>query len=161
VRRELTEMVRAEMAAEILPREEIVAEKPGAQKRNFNYVCVCFIVDDVVKSTEYYRNLLGFSFNQYWGEPPCFVMMERDGVEFFLSSQGKTGLVRPNRKADPEITWDAYVNCRDGDALYEEFKSKGAKIMREPEVAFYQMKEFEIEDCNAYWICFGQDTRDE
>jgi len=35
------------------------------------------------KSAEYYRDVLGFSFNRYWGEPPCFVMLERDGVQLF------------------------------------------------------------------------------
>ena len=59
-----------------------------ASERKLNYVCVCFVVDDVVKSAEYYRDVLGFSFNRYWGEPPCFVMLERDGVQFFLSGNG-------------------------------------------------------------------------
>ena len=62
-----------------------------ASERKLNYVCVCFVVDDVVKSAEYYRDVLGFSFNRYWGDPPCFVMVERDGVEFFLSGKGTKG----------------------------------------------------------------------
>ena len=68
-----------------------------ASEHKLNYVCVCFVVDDVVKSAEYYRDVLGFSFNRYWGEPPCFVMLERDGVQFFLSGNGTKGHVRPNR----------------------------------------------------------------
>ena len=54
-----------------------------ASERKLNSVCVCFVVDDVVKSAEYYRDVLGFSFKRYWGEPPCFVMLERDGVQLF------------------------------------------------------------------------------
>jgi len=115
-------------------------------------------VEDAVKSAEYYRDVLGFSFNRYWGEPPCFVTLGRDGVEFFLSGNGTKGLVRPNRMAHPDFTWDAYLKCRDGDALYREFKAKGAQITRGPEVKFYEMKEFELRDCNGYIICFGQDT---
>ena len=68
-----------------------------ASERQLNYVCVCFLVDDVVKSAEYYRDVLGFSFNRYWGEPPCFVMLERDGVQFFLSGNGKR-----ERSAQPD-----------------------------------------------------------
>jgi hypothetical protein len=30
----------------------------------------------------------------------------------------------------------AYVNCRDGDLRYREFKARGAEITREPEVTF-------------------------
>jgi catechol 2,3-dioxygenase-like lactoylglutathione lyase family enzyme len=40
-----------------------------ASERQLNYACVCFVVDDVVKSAEYYRDVLGFSFNRYWGHP--------------------------------------------------------------------------------------------
>src|SRR5215469_18562547 len=62
------------------------------------------------KSAEYYRDVLGFSFNRYWGEPPCFVMLERDGVQFFLSGNGTKRYVRPNRMAHPDFRWDAYLN---------------------------------------------------
>jgi predicted enzyme related to lactoylglutathione lyase len=126
--------------------------------RNLTHNCVCFVVDDVVKTAEYYRDILGFHFERYWGEPPCFVILHRDSVEFFLSGNGSKGLMRPNRMADPNFTWDAYVRCRDVDALYNEFKSKNAKITREPEVAFYNMKEFELTDCNGYTLCFAQGT---
>jgi hypothetical protein len=39
-----------------------------------------------------------------------------------------------------------------------EYKARGAEITREPEVTFYEMKEFELMDSNGYLICFGQDT---
>ena len=126
--------------------------------RNLNCACVCFIVDDVVKSAEYYRDVLGFSFHRYWGEPPCFVIVARDGVEFFLSSSGAKGLARPNHVAHPDFAWDAYVRCRDVDALYRECQAAGAEIVRKAEVAFYEMKEFELKDLNGYILCFAEDT---
>ena len=129
-----------------------------ATPENFNYVCICFIVDDVVKSAEFYRDVLGFTFTDFWGEPPCFTILVRDGIQFFLSSDGGPGGMRPNRLARPGFTWDAYINCNDVDMLYAEFQSKGAKITHEREVAFYGMKEFEIEDCNGYRICFGEEV---
>jgi predicted enzyme related to lactoylglutathione lyase len=142
-------------------REEAGVGNIERRRAQLNCVCVCFLVDDVVKSAEYYRDVLGFSFERYWGEPPCFVMMERDGVQFFLSSDGAKGLMRPNRMACPDFTWDAYVNCRNGDALYEEFKAKGAEITRVPEVTFYEMEEFDVRYCNGYTICFGTNTSGE
>ena len=60
--------------------------------------------------------------------------------------------------AHPDFRWDAYVNCRDGDLLYRELKARGAEITREPEVTFYEMKEFELKDSNGYLICFAQHT---
>jgi predicted enzyme related to lactoylglutathione lyase len=131
------------------------------RERNLRAICACFIVDDIVKSAEYYRDVLGFSFESYFGEPPCFVMLYRDGVEFFFSSGGRKGLARPNHVANPDFTWDAYVRCGDVAALLQEFKSKGAQITREPQVMPYQMKEFEVKDCNGYILCFAQDVSGE
>ena len=91
----------------------------------------CFIVNDIVASAEFYRDKLGFSFERYWGEPPCFVMLLRDGVEFFLSCPSP-GLAKPNHITHPEVSWDAYVNVDDADALCAEFKSRGVKILRGP-----------------------------
>src|SRR5262245_17929373 len=83
-----------------------------------------FIVDDVVSSAEFYRHKLGFSFDRFWGEPPCFVMVRRGAVEFMLTSVGKAGLVRPNRVAAGCPCWDAYVRVAGLDALFQEYQSK-------------------------------------
>lgn len=50
-----------------------------------------FLVDDIVKSAEYYRDVLGFTFNRYWGEPPCFCMVARGAIEIFLSGPETPG----------------------------------------------------------------------
>jgi uncharacterized glyoxalase superfamily protein PhnB len=134
-----------------------VPDEPGP-KRNLYSVSVCLLVDDIIKSAEYYRDVLAFSFNRYWGEPPCFVMVQRGGVELFFSSNGAKGNMRPNHVAFPDFTWDAYIRCHNVDALYQEFNAKGAQITREPEVTFYEMKEFEVQDCNGYILCFAQDV---
>jgi catechol 2,3-dioxygenase-like lactoylglutathione lyase family enzyme len=117
----------------------------------------CFIVDDLIASAEFYRDKLGFSFERYWGEPPCFVIVARDDVEFFLSYQG-LGLAKPNHRTNVGVSWDAYVRVSDADALCAEFKSRGVKIHREPETAFYQQREFEIEDLDGYRICFAHNV---
>jgi hypothetical protein len=61
----------------------------------------------------------------------------------------------------PDFTWDGYINCREVDGLYRGFKTKGAEITRELEVAFYQMKEFELKACNGHILCFAHDISDE
>ena len=43
-----------------------------------------FLVPDVLKAAEYYRDVLGFSFNKPYGEPPCFVIVWRDCVDVML-----------------------------------------------------------------------------
>jgi len=118
----------------------------------------CFLVEDVVKTAEYYRDVLGFHFDRYWGEPPCFVILLRDSVEISLSNPGGGFTPRPNRRDHPDAPWDAYIWVGVLGVMENELRSKGAKIIRGPEDTFYQTREIEIEDCNGYVICFGQDT---
>lgn len=117
-----------------------------------------FIVDDVVATANYYRDKLGFAYDRFWGEPPCFCMVCRHGVVIMLNQFETTGAMRPNRLADPEGgAWDAYVWIHDADALFAEFTSKDVKIVREICNQHYGCRDFEIEDCNGYRLCFGQD----
>jgi len=127
------------------------------QPVRFTHICPVFLVDDIVKSAEYYRDVLGFQFERYWGEPPCFCMVRRGETEIFLSGPEQPGgkQMRPNRSHTE--AWDAYFRVSDARALCAEFRSKGANIVREPCDTFYEMREFEVEDCNGYALCFGQD----
>jgi predicted enzyme related to lactoylglutathione lyase len=119
-----------------------------------------FIVDDVVATANYYRDQLGFRYERFWGEPPCFCMVHRSGVVIMLGQVPATGVLRPNRLAHPEAndTWDAYVWVDHADALYGEFQTKGVKIARAICDQPYGCRDFDVEDCNGYRLCFGQDT---
>jgi predicted enzyme related to lactoylglutathione lyase len=66
--------------------------------------------------------------------------------------------MRPNRFADPGgEAWDAYVWVDDADALREEYRSKSVTVTREVCDQPYGCRDFEVEDCNGYRLCFGQD----
>jgi predicted enzyme related to lactoylglutathione lyase len=117
-----------------------------------------FIVDDVVATANFYRDKLGFHYERFWGEPPCFCMVGRGGIIIMLSQLAKTGAMRPNRLVDPNgEAWDAYVWVQNADALCNEFKAKGVKIAREVCDQPYGSRDFDVEDCNGYRLCFGQD----
>lgn len=135
-----------------------IAQISARPQQKLKGISPSFLVDDVVKSAEFYRDVLGFTFNRYWGEPPCFVIVVRDYAEISLGNPGVPGLMRPNRKAHPETAWDAYIWVEDVEALHRELTAKGAKILRGPESTFYNTREIEVEDCNGYVLCFGQDT---
>lgn len=116
-----------------------------------------FVVDDVVRSANAYRDRLGFSFDRFWGDPPGFCMVHRGGVVIMLS-QIPGGAARPNRGIDPEgEAWDAYVWVDDADALAAEFRSRGATIVRDPCDQPYGCRDFEVEDADGYRLCFGHD----
>jgi predicted enzyme related to lactoylglutathione lyase len=117
-----------------------------------------FMVDDVVSTANFYRDKLGFTYERFWGDPPRFCMVRRAGVTIMLSQHDGAAPMRPNRLAEPSgDAWDAYVWVDDADALYAEFKGKGVTIARAICDQEYGCRDFDVEDCNGYRLCFGAD----
>jgi uncharacterized glyoxalase superfamily protein PhnB len=122
------------------------------------HIAPYFIVDDVITTANYYRDKLGFTYERFWNDPPSFCMVKRSGIVIMLAQHEAKGSMRPNHVVDPEgSAWDAYVWIDDADALYTEFRSKGVTIAREICDQIYGCRDFDVEDCNGYRLCFGQD----
>lgn len=137
-------------AGAVEKKKELASERWG--------VSPFFIVDNVVKTANFYQDKLGFRYDRFWGEPECFCMVSRGGLVLMLSQLPKTGLMRPNHKADPNNeAWDAYITVQDADALRAEFEGRGVRIVRDICDQPYMMRDFDIEDCNGYRLCFGHD----
>ncbi len=99
-----------------------MAEDAPSGRARWN-IAPYFIVDDVVATANYYRDKLGFRYDRFWGEPPCFCMVTRNGIIVMLKQLEITGVTRPNRRVDPEgEAWDAYIWIEDADALRAELK---------------------------------------
>lgn len=115
-----------------------------------------FLVKNIVKAAEYYRDVLGFDFKRYWGDPPNFCMPARDGLSVFLQEVDDPARVRPNGGLH-EVMWDAYFWVKDADGLFEEFRRNGAWVAYEPLIKqLYQMREFAVRDYDGYVLAFGQ-----
>src|SRR5687767_2708490 len=95
------------------------------------YIAPYFMVADVVTTANFYRDKLGFNYERFWGEPPSFCMVQRNGIVIMLKQVEDSGLVRPNHLADDDGSWDAYVWIDNADELYAEFNSKGVTIVRD------------------------------
>jgi catechol 2,3-dioxygenase-like lactoylglutathione lyase family enzyme len=123
----------------------------------FLHICPVFLVDDIVKTAEWYRDQLGFHFHRYWGEPPCFTILHRDNIEIFLKGPECVGdkIMNPNRNRTE--AWDAYIRVDDIAPIHKQCKQNGVQITRGPEDQVYEMRELEILDVNGYALCFGQD----
>jgi catechol 2,3-dioxygenase-like lactoylglutathione lyase family enzyme len=131
----------------------------GRPKMNSRWsIAPYFIVDDVVATADFYRDKLGFHYDRFWGEPPSFCMVKRGGILIMLSQLEATGAMRPNHLAvGGGDAWDAYLWVDDADALYLEFKAKGVTIARDLCDQPYGNRDFDVEDCNGYRLCFGHD----
>jgi uncharacterized glyoxalase superfamily protein PhnB len=117
-----------------------------------------FLVADVTKAAEFYRDRLGFRIIGYFfEEPPVFAMVGRDEQTIMLSlmEDGRRG--GSNRVFKSEAI-DAYLWTDDVDGLYRAFQAAGADIAMPPTLRIYGMKELEVRDLDGYILCFGEDV---
>lgn len=125
------------------------------QARELYGVAPTFFVADVVKAAAYYDEKLGFKTAQFWGVPPTFAIPTREQLHVMLSQQPPER-IHPN--GAHEHTMDAYFWVQDADALYAEFKAKGADIICEPtDETSYGMREFWVRDIDGYVLIFAHD----
>ena len=120
-----------------------------------------FTAPDLVRTAEYYRDVLGFQIGGYWdGErvslvsdtPPVFAIVWRDQVQVFF-----------NRADQPDVgtgraqgAYNVYFRVTGIDALAEELRARGADIIDGPEDRVYEQRELVIRDCNDLILCFGE-----
>jgi predicted enzyme related to lactoylglutathione lyase len=125
-----------------------------AKRVEFKKLATQFVVEDVVATAEYYRDVLGFEILGYFADPPVYAMVSRGGVEMHF---GKA----EERPADVTSTqlrhvgFDAYIWVDDIQELFEELTASGAKIIEGPVRRIYESTEVEVADCNGFKIVFG------
>ena len=112
------------------------------------------LVRDVVASAEYYRDKLGFAFTRFWGDPPDFVILERDGMRLMLHRPPAGTPIVPHWQVSPNM-WNVYFWVTDADALHADFTRRGAKIDYHPEDKPYGIREFGVQDLDGHDIAFG------
>ena len=118
-----------------------------------------FTVSDLVRTAEYYRDVLGFQIQGYFWEPPVYSIVRRDSIAIHF------GKADPNADANAapntphrEGSIDAYVWVDDVDALFDEMKARGANIVEPPTVREYRCYEMVIEDKFGFRLAFGMDA---
>jgi catechol 2,3-dioxygenase-like lactoylglutathione lyase family enzyme len=121
-----------------------------------------FTVPDLVRTAEYYRDVLGFQIAGYWdGErvslaadpPPVFAIVRRDEVQVFFSRADQSDV----RTGRADGAYDAYLRVTGIDALAEELRTRGADIIDGPEDRIYGQREVVVADCNGLILAFGED----
>ena len=115
-----------------------------------------FTVPDVIAAAEYYRDILGFRILGYFGQPPVFSIVARDGVEIQLGRSDPTAGPAHN-SVQREDGLDAYVWVSDVDSLYAELKERGANIVEPPQLRVYHCYEMVVEDRFGFRLAFAMD----
>src|SRR5690349_22327315 len=100
-------------------------------KSEFYRLAPQFVVPDVVKSAEFYRDKLGFEILGYFLDPPVFAIVRRDGAEIHFGKSDR-GEVKVNDSVRKGLGTDAYIFISDIVGLHEELKKRGANIVEGP-----------------------------
>ena len=139
-----------------------------------------FLVDDVAKTAEWYRDVLGFEIGQYYREDhephehdadgnhiggyehaedslgePYFVIVVRDGMRVMLGKTVERGHGVMSNRDFKEYSSDAYFWADDVEPLFEVAKSAGARVLEAPTTRFYGIREFMIKDYDGRVLTFG------
>lgn len=113
------------------------------------------LVADVQAAANYWRDCVGFEYDQLWGEPPSFAMCFRDDHGVMLNQVADTSLIVPHHTRVCKL-WNAYFWVDDATTLFEELTQRGARIDYELCEQPYGCLEFGIQDLEGHDIAFGQ-----
>ena len=128
----------------------------GQRKPAIRAVAPVLLVRDVVAAANYYRDRLGFTYDHFWGDPPDFCMVRRDGGTVMLSQAPPGARLVPHWKVVHQM-WNAYFWVNDVAAVYEEFRRRGAIIDYELSNKPYGVREFGVQDLDGHDLAFGQE----
>ena len=127
----------------------------------FNAAVPQYVVPDVVRTAEYYRDVLGFEIAGYWdGEeqhldrarPVVFGIVRRDDVRVHFNRAENSNIAT----GSDDALYSAYFHVTGVDALAEEFRRRGAHIIDGPDDRVYGQREVVVQDCNGLILAFGE-----
>src|SRR5580658_9829509 len=81
------------------------------------------LVKDVVAAANHYRDKMGFQYEQLLGEPPSFVILNRDGLYLMLKQANDPKHVVPHWTVSKGL-WNVYSWVNDVESLYQAFVAR-------------------------------------
>jgi uncharacterized glyoxalase superfamily protein PhnB len=106
-----------------------------------------FVVQDVTKSVAHYSEVLRFKVGFVYGDPIFYGGVERDEVTIHLQAAHAT---------ERHVGQGAInIFVTEVDALYEELKACGARLLNLPQDRAYGMRDFDLDDLDGNRLTFG------
>ena len=109
-----------------------------------------FVVSDMAKSVEHYRDVLGFTVAFQYGTPTFYAGLRRDEVALHLTAGRNTKRLPGNG--------GIYVFVRDVDGVHAELAARGASVIKPPQNYDYGMRDFDVVDLDGNQLTFGMGT---
>lgn len=113
------------------------------------------LVKDVEASANYYRDKVGFTYSRFWGDPPGFCILFRDGFHLMLCQVDRKNRLIPHYKVVHNM-WNVYFWVDDARKMYDELVASGVIIDYHLELKDHGCLEFGIQDLDGYDIAFGE-----
>ena len=135
------------------------AESPSSTAqgggRNLTAISPFFIVKDLHASIAHYIERFGFTLD-FQGPPDdaYYGHVSRDGVGIMLKAILPDVLPVPNHTRHESARWDAYLYTLNPDALFAEFKQRGASFVNELSFIDDGLWGFEVTDADGYVLAF-------
>ena len=148
-------------------RRRMSSTKAGS---TFTGVAPMFLVDDVAKTAEWYRDHLGFEIGEYFRahhyhddegavEPslgePVFVIVHRDGQRLMLGKTEERGQGVVSNYDFKKMSSDVHFWVRDIEAFYEQTRARGGTFLQGLELQPYGLRDFRMKDCDGRVLTFG------
>jgi uncharacterized glyoxalase superfamily protein PhnB len=124
----------------------------------FTSVTPNLLVQDIERSTTFYRDVLGFTVKQTVPEvaPFVFVWLERDGVPVFLNDPRAADHDYPEASRRPAGgTATMFFIISDVDAFHANVAPR-ANVIMPLKTQFYGMREFAIVDPDGHILTFAE-----
>jgi catechol 2,3-dioxygenase-like lactoylglutathione lyase family enzyme len=109
-----------------------------------------FVVSDIPKSVEYYRDALGFTVTFQYGNPTFYACLCRDEVALHLLSARETKRLPGNG--------GICVFVRDVNGIHAELATRGANVIKPPQDYDYGMRDFDAVDLDGNQLTFGMES---
>jgi uncharacterized glyoxalase superfamily protein PhnB len=109
-----------------------------------------FVVSDITRSIEHYRDALGFTDTFQYGSPTFYACLCRDEVALHLLAAHRTHRLPGNG--------GICLFVSDVDAVYAELAARGAKVIKPPENYDYGMRDFDVVDLDGNQLTFGMEA---
>jgi hypothetical protein len=120
----------------------------------FRSIAPQFVVPDVIRTAEYYREKLGFEILGYFLDPPVYAIVRRGNAEIHFG-KGDSNITSSNVSIR-EGSMEAYVFVAGIRELYEEFLAAGIDLPYPPAERVYDRTAIEITDLDGHKIVFGE-----
>jgi uncharacterized glyoxalase superfamily protein PhnB len=103
-------------------------------------------VKDVSVAIDYYVAKLGFRKEWGWGDPPTYACVSRGDAKLNLSQ---------SKDVAPA---SVYIIVHNADALYEDYRARGAIDVQAPKDYPWGMREIELRDLDGHRLIIGAET---